>query len=289
MNYYGVTESNRDPLEFAYELATIFTETHPKDARPYSLLADFQYRDNKLKEARENYRKAVKHDEGKFIIWNQILILDSQLNDFESMLTESETSMELFPAQPAFYLFNGTARQQQKDYEGAIESLETGKSLVIENNPLLQQFYSNLGAAYHALEQHEESDEAYEAALELNPNDVFVLNNYGYYLALRKKSLDKAESMSLKANELQPGQPSFQDTYGYILYSNEKYEEALKWLQKAMDSGGKNNGEILEHYGDALFQLGRKEEAFDYWNKARDAGGASQVIDKKIENKQLYE
>jgi len=46
---------------------------------------------------------------------------------------------------------------------------------------------------------------------------------------------------------------------------------------------------VIEHYGDVLFQLGDIAEAIEQWEKARDLGEASELIDKKIADRKLYE
>ena len=67
-----------------------------------------------------------------------------------------------------------------------------------------------------------------------------------------------------------------------------KYDDAKIWVGKALENGGRNNGTLLEHYGDILYQLGDKESAVKYWEDAKKAG-ASELIDKKIMEKKLYE
>ena len=67
--------------------------------------------------------------------------------------------------------------------------------MVFGNNELLAQFYSSLGDAYHSQKNHIMSDESYDKSLELSPLNTYVLNNYSYYLSLRKENLDKALEM----------------------------------------------------------------------------------------------
>jgi hypothetical protein len=38
-----------------------------------------------------------------------------------------------------------------------------------------------------------------------------------------------------------------------------------------------------------LFKLNRPQDALEYWKKAKEKGGASDLIDKKIADKKLYE
>src|SRR5690606_28140386 len=43
-----------------------------------------------------------------------------------------------------------------------------------------------LGDVYNSMKEYERSDQAYEEALRLKPDNDVVLNNYSYFLALRK-------------------------------------------------------------------------------------------------------
>ena len=58
---------------------------------------------------------------------------------------------------------------------------------------------------------------------------------------------------------------------------------------KTHENGGQSSGTILEHYGDILFKLNDSNKAVEYWQKAKTAGGATELIDKKIADRKLYE
>lgn len=289
LNYYTETENNQELLAQAYTLCEILVEGHPDDAKSFSIYGDYLYRDERLREARTQFEKAAKIDKSRYVIWNQILVLDSQLEDFDKMISTSEKALELFPTMPSFYLFNGVAHLQKKNYETAIESLEAGVDLVVENFGQLAQFYASLGDAHHAMGNFEESDEAYESSLSVEENNAYVLNNYSYYLSERGEELEKALEMAQKANKLQPDESTFQDTYAWVFYKLGRYEEAREWLEKALNNGGVNDGTVLEHYGDVLYKLNRNDEALDYWQQAKGVGGTSDQIDQKISDKKLHE
>lgn len=289
LSYYSITETYVELKPDADELCRILVETHPDEAKAFSIYGDFLSRDKKLEEARIQYRKAIALDKEKYALWNQLLIIESELEDIEALEKESRETMELFPNQPIPYFYNGAANLQLKRYKEAIPPLLEGKEFVFDNPPLLAQFYASLGDAYNQLKKHSSSDSAYDKALEIDPNNIYVLNNYAYYLSLRNTNLEKAEAMSKKCNELQPNNNSYEDTYGWILYQMKRYEDAKIWIGKALDHGGRGNGTLLEHYGDILYRLGDKDEALKYWQDAKKASGASELIDKKINDKKLYE
>jgi tetratricopeptide (TPR) repeat protein len=289
LSYYVVTEKNPEYKEEAFTLVQKLVSTHPNEAKSYSIYGDFLLRENNYPEARNQFRKAVELENDKFVIWNQLLLLESELQDFEAMDKESAEAIELFPMQPSLYLFSGIANLQKRQYEKAIEMLELGAGLVVDNKPLKGQFFSSLGDAYYKKGNHELSDKYYEKALQIEPDNIYVLNNYAYYLSLRNEKLDRAAEMSKRSNGLVPNSASFLDTYGWILYRQGKFSEAKKYIEKAMESGGASNGVILEHYGDILFQLNEPQKALEYWEKAKTAGGGSEFLDKKIKEKKLIE
>src|SRR6185369_7583964 len=98
-------------------------------------------------------------------------------------------------------------------YREAISSLEQTKKLSSSNPNLVNEINGMLGDAYNSVKEYAKSDKAYDEALTANPNNNFVLNNYSYYLALRKENLEKAEKMAALAIKNQPGNSSFLDTY----------------------------------------------------------------------------
>lgn len=289
LSYYVLSESENELKKQAFELCDILMVTHPKEAKAFSIAGDFYYRDKKLEKSREAFKQAIQLDKGKYVIWNQLLIIESDLKDFDAMVKDGNEALELFPNEPTLYLLVGIAQLQVKNPLEAIKVLNQGKQLVIDNDALIGQFYANLGDAYYRTKQMSLSDESYEAALKINPNDTYVLNNYAYYLSLRNDKMNRADEMSKKSNELEPNNASYQDTYGWILYGLGKYADAKIWLEKALKNGAENNAVILEHFGDALYKLNDTETAFEYWVKAKAAGSGSDFLERKISEKRLIE
>jgi len=136
---------------------------------------------------------------------------------------------------------------------------------------------------------HKSSDSAYNASLNYDATNLYVLNNYSYFLSLRKTDLEKAEEMSLKTVEAQPKNASYLDTYGWILFQLKKYNEAESYLKQSLNNGGDKSGEVLEHYGDVLFETGRPDEALGYWNRALETGEGSNDLEIKIHSRSLVD
>lgn len=180
------------------------------------------------------------------------------------------------------------AYAQTQQHEKAVSFLKNAASFESEDQEILIQIYSGLGDSYNALKLYPESDDAYEKALKINPDNSYTLNNYAYYLSVRGENLDKAERMSKLAIKLEPGNPSFEDTYAWILFKLRKYKDALGWIEKAISHSSNSSAVQFEHYGDILYHLDEREKALQQWQKAKDRGGSGK-LDQKINAKKYIE
>lgn len=286
---YFTGELSDEQQKQALELSEILKKTHPDDAMADSFYASMLFENKEYEKALEIFSNIVKENKGNYIIWEKLLFCHLFLEQNEQLATDAETVVDYFPTYPLPYYFAGISNFQLKDYVKAKAYLESGIDFVVNNNSLLEQFYSSLGDTYYAMDNIEASFDAYDKALTINPANMYVLNNYAYYLSLRSEKLDKAEKMSRKAVDLDPYNSNFLDTYAWVLYQQKKYKDALEWIKKAYSNGGSESGVVLEHYGDILFQLGEKDEALKYWQLAKKQKDYSDFLDKKIKDKKLYE
>lgn len=280
---------NATDKEKPYSLLNILLETHPDEPDVHFLYAEYLIRDQEYQQARQQLYQVLELDKSNFQVWEQLFIIENDLDQHKALLDLSEEALSYFPNQPTVYLFNGVAAYNLKKYQKAIERLTLGIDYTIDDQFLKKQFYTYLGEAHHKAGNHVESGFAFEQALEIEPNDAYVLNNYSYYLAQRGANLKKAETMAQKATKLQPDSPNYLDTYAYVLYKNKKYEKALEIAEKAMEKGGKNTPVVVEHYGDILFKNGKHDQALVQWKKAAELGKGSELLDKKIQTKTLIE
>jgi len=283
-----VDTPNEPVMNATLQLAAILEEQHPKEAKAYSVSGDLLYYSGRKRQALKKYLKARSLNNTIYSIYDQIMYINLETNSYDTLLTISNEAIDLFPNQAGAYYFNGVALDFQQKNQAAISSYQQAL-LMSRKNPRLQfALYARLGGVYHRMGKHTLSDTNMDKALQLNPKDFNLLNNYSFYLAERGVQLEKAKKMSALANELRPNQSQFQDTYGWILYQMKEYESASEWLTKAIDNGGNSNPGILEHYGDILFQMGKTEAAIVEWQKALDKkGGKDEGLEEKIRSRQL--
>lgn len=289
LSYFDIAD--REPIyrEDLVELGQILLKTNPNDARIMTINGDISLNMNKTELARKYFMRAVELDNSRYPIWSQLLILEADLGIYDTLVDHSREAIELFPNQPVCYYFLGFGLSQLKEPKEAADVFSRGVKLVLDNKALELQFYLSMADAYNEAGEYNESDAAFEKALEIDNENSVALNNYSYYLSLRGENLEKALKMSKKSNDLETNQPTYLDTYAWIFYKMGRYEEAREYLQKALDHGGASSGVILEHMGDVLFKLDRQEEAMEYWKRAKEVGDTTELIDKKISDKKLYE
>ncbi|MBC8319911.1 MAG: tetratricopeptide repeat protein [Bacteroidetes bacterium] len=286
---YYQGELSSEQKRHALELSEILMEVHEGDPIATSFYASMLYENGEYEKVRPLFRDIVKSGKANYVVWEQLLFCDLYLDDHTALADESEECIDYFPNYPLPYFFAGVGNYQIKDYVKAKAFFESGKEFVVNNNALLEQFYSSIGDTYNELENYEASYSAYDKVLKLNPANSVVLNNYSYYLSLRNHHLDKAKQMAAKSIEIDPYNSNNLDTYAWVLYKLKDYSGALEWIEKAYNNSGSSSGVVLEHYGDILFKLNKETEALKYWMQAREKSDYSDLLDKKIKDKTLYE
>jgi len=272
----------------AIELSGKITNTHPEESSGFAIAGDLHYQLGDKILAAENYRKAVRLDNSNFSLWQNAIRLEMELEQYDSAIVHCEEALEYFPNQAVLYYFNGTANLIRKNYKNAIRTLDEGKKYAASNPELSSVFYGQLGDAYNGVGDNEKSDAAYDKALEVNSDNDHVLNNYSYYLSLRKENLEKALQMSEILAEKYPDNSTYLDTHAWVLYMLERYEDALQFMERAIKDPNAS-GTIYEHYGDVLFKMKLVEQAVEQWEKAKELGETSDLIDKKIADRKIYE
>lgn len=293
--YTAIANRNRPMApESLTNLADLLAETYPQEAKAYAVKGDVYMQLKQLEPARQAYLKALDINQYIESIWQQLLQVELQMTKYDEVELHGKEALKLFPNHPLLLFFTGHGFLGNRKYQDARTYLEGALNAANEEQtPLLTQLYSNLGDIYNALDMYAESGVAYEEAIALDSTNAYALNNYAYYLALRKEKLALAAEMSKKSNELMPDYPSYQDTYAWVFFQQGKYEEARMWIQKAIKNSEIVSDTLLEHYGDILAKLGDINGAIVQWRKAlamsKSAGKDIDRLSKKIDAKRFID
>jgi len=75
-------------------------------------------------------------------------LLQIDFKKYDTAEKLSSDALAIFPAQPLLYLINGVAKNNLKNPDEAIESLNTGLDYLFDNPTMEQDFYKQLQQAY---------------------------------------------------------------------------------------------------------------------------------------------
>jgi tetratricopeptide (TPR) repeat protein len=106
-----------------------------------------------------------------------------------------------------------------------------------------------------------------QTALNLSPNQPYVLNYLGYTWALRGENLPKAQAMLQQAVGLDPNEGAIVDSLGYVNLKAGDTQNALKLLTQAVEMDP-DDAEVNAHLGDAFYAAGLKLQADFQWQRA---------------------
>lgn len=275
-----------------YEIATIgttFINAYPEKSAGYNLVGTLYYMQKDYLNAKEFYVKAVKYGDTEYATLAQLAMCYGILEDYKGTIEYTNRAIALYPDQPYLYQLNAVGHLMLNDYENALMTLEKGRRFVADQS-LMLTFDTNIADCYYKLKNKEKLYETYNKILAYDPDNVYVLNNYAYYLSLDEKDLERALEMSAKTIKAEPKNATYLDTYAWILYKLGRYEEAKKYMEKVFKYDKKPQGVNYEHLGDILFKLGDTKNAVKNWKKAKKAGGeVSEFLEQKIIEEKLYE
>lgn len=130
------------------------------------------------------------------------------------------------------------------------------------------------------LGRHDELETRLRRLMELRPDHAHALNALGYSLADRNIRLPEARALIERALELTPNDPFILDSKGWVQFRMGDVDAALETLNRAFSI--RPDPEIAAHLGEVLWSLGRQDDAHSTWEKARREHPASEVLVETI-------
>lgn len=257
-------------------------DQHPKDSLVNESASVYYYYTGRNDKAKEILMENLKTYPNSFGAHANLMDLLSVTEDWEEVSVQGRAAYEKFPDEIAFLEYASMGDYYLKRYDKVIEICDKVLEVAPEDSARALSAWSTMGDAYHALGDSKKAYKAYNKALKINPDHIYVLNNYAYFLSEDGKKLKKALSMSRKTIEKESDNATYLDTYAWILHLLGNDAEAKVFFKRAMLCGGKDSSVILDHYADVLYALEEYDLAFVYWNMAlqKDAGELPGLKDK---------
>jgi len=184
-------------------------------------------------------------------------------NDTKEVVNICKPAVDYMSSDPVFYFYLGLAYFQLEEKQKALDVFRGGLERVenADNDTKLLicvNTYAMMGDIYHQLGQDDKAFQAYDSCLVYKKNDPIVLNNYAYYLSLKKKDLDRAEEMSRLSNELEPDNATYLDTYAWVLFQQKRYDEAKQYMDKVVELMERDGEEMSDDILDHIKQINKK-------------------------------
>ena len=241
---------------------------HPKDSTLLQTAAIYYYSTGRNDLSKKYFKENVDAWPESFSAAASYVEFLMYADEWEELSEAGRKAFSVFPYETAFLEMASVGDYNLKAYDKVLDICATVLEKAPNDSSKTLRAWSTMGDIYHQLGDSKKAYKAYDKALKVNPDYVYVLNNYAYYLSEEGKSLKKAYKMSKKAIEAEPDNATYLDTFGWILYLMDKPLEAKPFFKHAMLYGGKESAVIMDHYAEVLFALKEYDLAMVYWNLA---------------------
>jgi tetratricopeptide (TPR) repeat protein len=123
------------------------------------------------------------------------------------------------------------------------------------------------GIALERSQRWPRAEADFQRALELAPDQPYVLNYLAYTWVEQGKNLPEARRMLERAVALRPNDGNIVDSLGWALFRMGDVPAAVQTLERAVELEPRNSV-INDHLGDAYWAAGRRAEARFQWRRA---------------------
>ena len=129
------------------ELGDLLEETHPKEAKAWSLSGDLRYHANQPVATLERYRRCLQLRPKVFAVWENTLTILADQKEYDELLSTAEKAMDAFPNQPKAYYFYAVAAIEKGQPDAALAQLEQATLMVGNNRTLRLDLLDQTGLA----------------------------------------------------------------------------------------------------------------------------------------------
>lgn len=255
-----------------------------EEPRVAGALAQYQEQAGRLKDAVENYTRAlVVTPMSRELKFRRLASLFG-LNDYAQAAAFAAEAQSQHPDDLRFVQLRARALFETGDRARAFEILESA----VKAHPSDTATQFALVGLYKDAGRRPDAERTLRQMLASEPQNADALNYLGYLLADRGQQLDEAIRLVERALELDPGNAAFMDSLGWAHFRRGNLDEAEKYLMPAAQKLP-TNSVIQDHLGDMHARRGRWQDAITAWMRAlagdgQDIDGAA--IQRKIQDAQ---
>ncbi len=279
--------SNLYSAQDNYEMSNFYLNLsnflNPRFVFNLSLVAENHYFNKDYEKAKKVLKKFKKDDD--FYYWfrlkKEAQIISAQRNNQESLnfikfnfdKIENPNEKILFDV-ANFY-------KKAKNYEEAISYYSKIIENLDDNSDIKSDILYRRGGTYERIKNYEKADKDLIDALQITPDDAYILNYLAYSWLERDYKINEAIKMLETAYELESDDPYIIDSIGWAYYLTDDYPRAEKFLKRAVELMP-DDPIVNDHYGDILWKLNRKIQARYFWTNVLKMKDTEKELIEKI-------
>jgi Flp pilus assembly protein TadD len=154
-----------------------------------------------------------------------------------------------------------------------------GKAL--EGQPEQPELLYDFALTAEKLERFDLLEANLKKLIQVKPDHAHAYNALGYSLAERNLRLEEARKLIERALELSPDDAFIIDSMGWVYYRMGDIPKAVEQLNRAWQ--GRQDAEIGAHLGEVLWVSGKRAEAERVWKQASDFQPDNELLRRTIE------
>ncbi len=165
---------------------------------------------------------------------------------------------------------------QAKRFQESYELL--GKA--VANMPNSNELIYDYAMAAERVQQFTVLETQLRKLIKIKPDFAQAYNALGYSFTERNIKLEEANKLIAKALELSPNDHYIMDSMGWVQYRLGNLDKAFECLNKAYNL--QNDAEIAAHLGEVLWKQGKQDEASKIWADTLKASPDNDLLLKTI-------
>jgi len=273
-------------------------EQHPNEYQIREMYVQWLMERDKKQEARNELKTVLDLNPNQLNAWRMYLEINLEYDNQTVIRDICRKALVYFPNESIFWFYYGLSWTSEQDdakpdpdkSQLAIDAFKKAIELAkTEDKGFVSRLYGLCGDMYLLKGDTVATFDYYEKALDVNPTNVLVLNNYAYYLSVSGKELSKAERMSRKTIEAEPKNVTFLDTFAWVFFKQGQFGLAKIYIERAISIEPESGVEVLEHYGDILWFNQDQKGALVQWKKASKLQNPNPTLLMKVQTGRYVE
>jgi len=264
---FGALLQAQDANDFALIMLRLALDLRPDFAAARLLAAEIQQNQHHPEIALRTLNDVPATDPLAAIVQLRRAALVDRLGRSDDAMRDLERMAREYPDSPLPDEQRGDILRNKQRFPDAVVAYDRAIARVSHPEASDWVLFYERGVAEERSHQWPKAEADFHHALELSPDQPFVLNYLGYSWADTGHHLAEAREMIQRAAERRPNDGAITDSLGWVEYRQGDAKSAVKTLEHAVELEPEDST-INGHLGDAYWAAGRKIEAQYQWRRA---------------------